>query len=80
MNTSYISSYDEEYAPPAEEVLEVSVVGGVAFLAIGKWQEGYDSSSFKSHTQIAVDVDTLAHLLAAGFEHDARAPKLKMKL
>lgn len=42
----YIESYEERYAPPEQPVMRVSVVGGIAFISIGKYAENNRASSF----------------------------------
>lgn len=59
----YINDADEAYAPPERPVLRVTLIGDVAFLAIGKHTETADTQTFTSEQTIGVPVSDLTNAL-----------------
>jgi hypothetical protein len=61
----YISDTDENYAPPEKPILEVGLVGDVAFLTIGTYEESPDERKFTEidRAHIAVPVSELVNAL-----------------
>lgn len=59
----YITDVDDNYAPPEEPVLEVGLVGDVAYLSVGNWTAGPDERKFEATKQIGVPVTDLVNAL-----------------
>jgi hypothetical protein len=63
----YISDTDENYAPPEQPILEVGLVGDVAFLTIGTYEESPDERRFTEieRAHVSVPVADLVNALRA---------------